>query len=60
MGCKVAFNYEKYLEKKKKEKKLFNNDIKIEKPILLSRERTRTRLAGGDFKEYYYAESSKY
>jgi len=53
----MAFNYEKYLEKKKKEKILFNKDVKIEKTIILSRERTRTRLAGGDFKEYYYAES---
>lgn len=53
----MAFDYNKYLEKKKNEKKLFDTTIKIEKPILLSRERTRTRLAGGDFKEHYYAES---
>ena len=53
----MAFNYEKFLAKKEQEKKHFDKNIKIEKPILLSRKRTRTRLAGGNFKDYYCAET---
>jgi len=56
----MPFDYEKYLEKKKKEKKFFNIEVKLDKPLQLSRERTRTRLAGGDFKEYHCAESAKH
>ncbi len=57
----MAFDYEKYKRKKKKEKVLCNisdSDV-VKKPIFLSRKRKRNTLEGGNFEEYYFADNGK-